>query len=66
MGNEEKFDSIYKQMESGVFDKMYYDLEKGNVIGISVKNLKKHCNSHDVDFDTFLKYAQNRKKEENK
>lgn len=66
MNKEEKFDDIYMQAESGVFDKLYYELGKGNAIGLDVKEVKKACANHDIDFDEFLKYAQKIKKEENK
>lgn len=58
------FDDIYKQMVAGVFDRMYYELGEGNKVGIDAKKVKKACAKYEVDFKEFMKYAQERKKEE--
>ena len=59
-----KFENIYMKVEQGLYDKEYFSLGEGNIVGVSVKRLKSKCLKQGVDFDSFLEYARSRKAEE--
>lgn len=62
----ESYERIYKGMNNGTYDNTYYSLESGrNEIGISVKKIKKASKEAGINFDEFLKWAQEKKAEEN-
>lgn len=62
----EKYEGIYRDVESGLYDQEYFSLGEGNVVGVSAKKLKSECSNQGVDFDEFLEYARKRKAEEMK
>lgn len=65
MSKEETFDLLYQNMNKGVYDKIVRTWEKNLAPSseISVDLVEKACKENDINFDEFLKYAQNRKKE---
>lgn len=64
MTEEEIFDDIYMQAESGFFDKEInsYGIKK---IRLDPYKMTEACKEYGVDFGIFIKYAQQRKSREN-
>ena len=66
MNEEKTYDLLYQNMNNGVYNKVVRTWEKDLAPSseISIDLLSKACKKDNVDFEEFLKYARNRRKEE--
>lgn len=66
MNKENIYDLLYQDMNNGVYDKVVRTWEKNLAPSseISVDLVTKACKKQGVNFDEFLKYAQDRRKNE--
>lgn len=66
MNKKEKYNYIYEGMNNGRYDEVVRDSTTfGEIKRLTVRKVKKACRELDVDFDDFMKYAQERKEKEN-
>lgn len=66
MNENTAYEELYQNMDNGVYNELVRTWEKNLAQSseISVRLVKKACKKKDVNFDEFLEYARNRKKEE--